>query len=77
MKIKKLYGDKLAFIGGMDARVLLSNDLGRVRKELESKVPAAMAGSGYILQVDHSVPGDVNYETYKYFVETGLKLGTY
>jgi uroporphyrinogen decarboxylase len=77
VKIKKLYGDRLAFIGGMDARELLSNDLDRVRKELEAKVPAAMAGSGYILQADHSVPDHVDYETYKYFVETGLKLGTY
>jgi uroporphyrinogen decarboxylase len=77
VKIKRLYGDKLALIGGMDARELLPNDLGRVRTELQTKVPALMAGSGYILQVDHSVPDGVNYETYKYFVETGLKLGTY
>ena len=77
IKIKKLYGDRLAFIGGMDARMLLSNDLGRVRTELESKLPAVMADSGYILQADHSVPDHVSYETYKYFVETGLRLGTY
>lgn len=77
VKIKKQYGDRLSFIGGMDARVLLTNDLDSVRKELESKVPALMAGSGYVLQADHSVPDGVNYETYKYFVDTGLKLGTY
>ena len=77
LKIKKLYGDRLAFIGGMDARELLSNDLGRVQKELKTKVPVLMAGSGYVLQVDHSVPGGVDYETYEYFIKTGLKLGTY
>jgi uroporphyrinogen decarboxylase len=77
VKIKKQYGDRLAFIGGMDARVLLTNDLDKVRHELETKLPTAMAGSGYILQADHSVPGDVNYETYKFFVETALKMGTY
>jgi uroporphyrinogen decarboxylase len=44
---------------------------------LEKKVPQAMAGSGYILQVDHSVSHQVNYETYKYFVERGLEIGTY
>jgi uroporphyrinogen decarboxylase len=77
LKMKKLYGDQLAFIGGMDARELISNDLGRVQKELESKLPAAMAGSGYILQVDHSVSSQVNYETYKYFVDKGLEIGTY
>ena len=70
-------GDRLAFIGGMDARELISNDLGRVQKELETKLPQAMAGSGYVFQVDHSVPGEVDYETYEYFIKTGLKLGTY
>ena len=61
----------------MDARELISNDLVRVRKELESKLPQAMAGSGYVLQVDHSVPDQVRYETYKFFVEYGLEIGTY
>jgi uroporphyrinogen decarboxylase len=77
LRIKKTFGDQIALIGGMDVRELLSNDLARVRKELESKLPQAMAGSGYVLQVDHSVPPQVNYETYKYFVEKGLEIGTY
>jgi uroporphyrinogen decarboxylase len=77
IKVKKTYGDRIALIGGMDARELISNDLGRVKRELESKLPAAMAGSGYVLQVDHSVSHQVNYETYKYFVEEGLRIGTY
>lgn len=76
-KLKKSYGATLALIGGMDARVLASNNLDAVRSELERKLPAAMAGGGYILQVDHSVPPQVDYETYRYFVETGLELGTY
>ena len=61
----------------MNVLTLLSNDLDQVRQELEAKLPGAMEGSGYILQVDHSCPGQVNYETYKYFAETGLKIGTY
>jgi uroporphyrinogen decarboxylase len=77
LRIKKNFGDRLALIGGMDVRTLLTNDLDVVRRELESKVPGAMAGSGYVLQVDHSVPNQVNYETYKYFIEKGLELGTY
>jgi uroporphyrinogen decarboxylase len=76
-KIKKNFGDRIALIGGMDARELISNDLDRVRKELEAKLPEAMAGGGYVLQVDHSVPDQVHYETYRYFVEQGLKMGTY
>jgi uroporphyrinogen decarboxylase len=76
LRVKKRFGDRIALIGGMDARVLETNDLAAVRAELEHKLPGAMAGSGYVLQADHSVSNLVNYETYQYFVETGLRLGT-
>ncbi len=77
LKIKSQYGDQLALIGGMDARTLVTNDLAVVEKELQTKLPGAMAGGGYILQVDHSVPSQVNYETYEFFVRKGLEIGTY
>jgi uroporphyrinogen decarboxylase len=77
LRLKRQYGRQLAFIGGMDARVLVTNDREQVRRELETKLPHAMAGSGYILQVDHSVPDQVDYETYRYFVDKGLEIGTY
>lgn len=76
-ELKTSFGDRIALIGGMDARALISNDPAQVRRELESKLPAAMAGSGYVLQVDHSVPPQVRHETYRSFVEDGLKLGSY
>jgi uroporphyrinogen decarboxylase len=77
LKVKKAYGDKLTLVGGMNVLTMVSNDLELIRHELEAKIPIVMENSGYILQVDHSCPGEVNYETYKYFIETGLKLGTY
>ena len=33
-------------------------------------------GGGYILHSDHSEPPEVNYETMKFFVERGRKIGT-
>ncbi len=36
-----------------------------------------MRNGGYILHSDHSIPGDCNYETYKRFVDEGLRLGAY
>jgi uroporphyrinogen decarboxylase len=77
LKVKQKFGNRIALIGGMDVRTLLTNDLEAVRRELETKIPCAMAGSGYVLQVDHSVPHHVNYETYRFFIEKGLELGTY
>jgi len=77
LKLKKRFGDQIALIGGMDERVLETNDLEAVEAQLLEKLPGAMAGSGYVLQVDHSVSPLVNYETYRYFVERGLEIGTY
>ena len=77
LKLKQRFGDQIALIGGMDERVLETNDCDAVERELLSKLPGAMAGSGYVLQVDHSVSPLVDYETYKFFVERGLEIGTY
>lgn len=76
-KLKKRFGERIALIGGMDARTLVTNDRALVESELRCKLPEAMAGSGYILQVDHSVPDQVHYETYRHFVNKGLEIGTY
>jgi uroporphyrinogen decarboxylase len=77
MRIKRNFGEKIALIGGMDERVLETNDFALVDAELEKKLPAAMAGSGYVLQSDHSVSHKVEYATYRHFVERGLEIGTY
>ena len=77
LRIKKNFGDKIALIGGMDERVLETNDLEAVERELAAKLPGAMAGSGYVLQADHSVSHLVEYNTYRFFVERGLELGRY
>jgi len=58
-------------------RVLYSNDKDLVSRELESKIPIVKEKYGYVLHSDHSIPDTVNYDTYKYFVERGLELGTY
>lgn len=75
LKIKKDFGDRIALCGGMDARNLVSNDLEKIKQELRSKIPAAKQGGGYILHSDHSIPDQCRYETYKFFLEEGRKLG--
>ena len=75
--LKQRFGDRIALFGGMDIRTLETNNLARVKAELDAKLPAAMAGGGYILHTDHSVSSRVEYATYKFFLEYGLKLGQY
>ncbi len=77
LRLHKKYGDVLSFMGGMDVRVLYSNDLKLVDAELEQKIPAVMKNFGFTLHSDHSIPNTVNYETYKHFVDRGLQLGSY
>ena len=77
LKLKAKYGDRIAFMGGMDIRALETNDLAAVEAELAAKLPAAMAGGGYCLHSDHSISDRVEYETYKFFVERGREMGTY
>lgn len=77
VKLKKAYGDRIAFCGGLDIRTLESNDKSVIEDELQKKLPAAMEGSGYILHTDHSVSSRVDYETYKFFIDRGRELGTY
>jgi uroporphyrinogen decarboxylase len=77
VRLKKMYGDKIAFMGGMDVRKLVSNDKNAILEELKLKLPVVMKDSGYILYSDHSIPDQVEYETYKFFLETGLNMGTY
>lgn len=77
IKLYREYGDNLSFMGGMDVRVLYTNDLALVEKELISKIPVVKEKFGYALHSDHSIPNTVDYDTYRYFVDRGIELGTY
>ncbi len=71
------YGDRLSFMGGIDVRVLYTNDRALIDKELSTKIPVVKGNNGYVLHSDHSIPNQVSYESYRYFVERGLELGRY
>ena len=77
LKLHREYGDRLSFMGGIDVRVLYTNDKALIDDELESKIPTVMDGFGYVLHSDHSIPKTVYYDTYRYFIQKGLSLGTY
>ena len=77
LKLHKDFGDRLSLMGGIDVRTLYSNDIPTIEKELISKIPVVKNGFGYCLHSDHSIPETVSFESYKYFVERALELGTY
>ena len=71
------YGDRLSFMGGIDVRVLYNNDHQEIDTELINKIPIVKGNYGYVLHSDHSIPNNVRPDTYRYFIEKGLKLGKY
>jgi uroporphyrinogen decarboxylase len=77
LKLYREYGERISFMGGIDVRVLYTNDRKQIDAELESKIPIVMGHNGYVLHSDHSIPNTVHYGTYRYFVDRGLDLGTY
>ncbi len=77
LRLYQNFGERLSFMGGIDVRVLYNNDRSEIDAELEAKIPAVKGGYGYVLHSDHSIPNNVHPETYRYFLEKGLALGSY
>lgn len=79
MDVKRIagnFGDRIALMGGLDARVLESNDISKVETMLQDHIPF-LKNYRYILASDHSTSNAVDYETFTYFIKRGLELGTY
>ena len=77
LRIYDNFGDKIALMGGLDVRPITRNDRPGILHELESKVPIVMRKNGFILHSDHSIPESTDYDCYRYFLENGLRIGTY
>ncbi|MHC4693791.1 MAG: uroporphyrinogen decarboxylase family protein [Planctomycetota bacterium] len=74
--LKRQFGQRWAFNGNIDVRVLGTNDRDMVRREVLTKLNAAKGG-GFILQSDHSVPDSVDPKTYDYVIELVRQYGNY
>ncbi len=77
LRIYEKYGHKLSFMGGIDVRTLFNNDKKEIDAELEKKIPIVKQKYGFVAHSDHSIPKNVNFSTYKYFIEKAISLGTY
>jgi len=66
--IRKEYGKKFVIIGGLNKK-LLADGQEETRREVDEKVPFMLEQGGYIPMLDHTVPPDVPYENFKFFIE--------
>ena len=71
VKLRKEYGRDLALSGGVDKREL-AKDKKAIEKEVERILPLIEQG-GYIPTVDHTVPPDVSYDNFMYYMEIKMK----
>jgi hypothetical protein len=76
VQLKRKYGNRWAFNGNIDVRVLATNDHALIREEVLTKLNAAKGG-GYIIQSDHSVPDNVAASSYDYLVKLVREFGNY
>lgn len=76
LELKQQYGDQIAFIGNIDARLFQANDREGLEAEIQQKVPAAMAGSGYVFHSDHSIPPGTRLDTYRFGLSLAMETGT-
>ncbi len=77
IELKKEYGDRLAFMGGIDTRLMSDNNPDKIEEEIRSKFEVVKKGGGYIYHSDHSVPDIVSFSQYKRVMELVKKYGKY
>ncbi len=75
--LKEQYGDRLAFMGGIDVRNMADPDPSLIEEEIATKIGFARRDGGYIYHSDHSVPDNVSFERYRYVMELVRKHGQY
>lgn len=64
------YGDRLAFIGGMDIRVLETNEKDIIRREVAAYIDGMKSrGARLVFASDHSVPPTVSYDSYRFALD--------
>jgi len=77
VELKRDFGDRLAFMGGIDVRAMAHPDPAVIEREIHTKISFAKKGGGYIYHSDHSVPSNVSFEQYCRVMELVGKYGAY
>jgi uroporphyrinogen decarboxylase len=75
--LKKQFGDRFSFMGGIDVRAMADPDPAVIEAEIAAKIPVAKEGGGYIYHSDHSVPSNVSFAQYQRVMALVSEYGTY
>ncbi len=70
LRIAAKYKDKLAFYGGLDARVLESHDKALIQREVSALIEGMKkVGARFVFASDHSISSNVDYADYQHALE--------
>ena len=76
-KIKKEYGDRLCFMGGVDIKKAMTGTVGDVKEEVLRCMETFAPGGGYILTPSNHLQKDVPPENIVALYELGREHGRY
>ena len=70
LEFARKYGQKIALVGGLDARILESGDRPLIKQSIET-ITRTMRDTGtpYVFASDHSISTNVKYADYQYALE--------
>jgi len=76
VSLRRQYGHRIGFCGNLDVVTWAMGTEEEIRRMVLTKLNAAKGG-GYIVQSDHSVPGNVSGRNYDYVVSLVREYGRY
>lgn len=68
VRLSREYGRDMVFMGGIDKRAL-AQGRAAIEAEVLGKVPQLLEQGGYIPHVDHTVPPDVSWQDFVYYMD--------
>lgn len=71
--LRKKYGRRLAFKGGIDKHVLRQNKAA-IERELQYKLQPLMLAGGVVFGLDHRIPNGTPLENYRFYVDKAREL---
>ena len=74
-KLKNEFGDKLTFMGGLNAMYYKLPQ--RMWDEMHRLIPMMKKSGGYIVATDHSIPDSVSLTQFQEFMRLAKELGKY
>lgn len=73
VELRKKYGNRLAFKGGIDKHVLRQGR-NAIRRELEYKLQPLMQQGGTVFSLDHRITNGTPIEDYRYYINTAREI---